>query len=419
MILTMKVLLLGAAVTTATATATAQGTTPTTGTERTVHAGDHVTTITVDGTATTITNDVKSVTAAPGAKVKVTAAPPQQGKRARLVITKAASSSSGQTQSPVVTKIDVSGESTDGNYLKGFSYQMTAAVTTSDNSVQSVTWKVLDDHLPNYDPAFSCTRASIDESGKLTCNSDGMITVFALPKDGSTVVGCKQIVIESDEILATHVYGKGGATVVKGGETLQMEMYFEFRYFTEYSATWRVADLDDDGNPIDGECTRASISTSGLLSPISDGNVRVYAKSNYDPSVEASCDISVKDATGQPQTGDNGGGQGAGEVTPGTNPGGQGAGEVTPGTTHDLKIIVPNNVTEIKVGDNIYLSAIDYGSFASVDWSVDDDAFAYCIATIDGNGGLVANSPGTVRVTATLKSDKSVTAYQDFTIVEK
>ena len=418
MILSMKVLLLGAAVTTATATATAQGTTRTTGTERTVHAGDYVTTITVDGTPTTITNDVKSVTAAPGAKVKVTAAPPLQGKRARLVITKAASSSSGQTQGPVVTNIAVTGESTDGNYLKGFSYQMTAAVTTSDNSVQSVTWKVLDEHLPNYDPAFSCTRASIDESGKLTCNSDGMITVFALPKDGSTVVGSKQIVIESDEILATHVYGKGGATVVKGGETLQMEMYFEFRYFTEYSATWRVADLDSNENPIVGECTHASISTSGLLSPISDGNVRVYAKSNYDPRVEASCDIWVKDATGQPQTGDNGGGQGAGEVTPGTNPGGQGAGEVTPGTTHDLKIIVPNNVTEIKVGDNIYLSAIDYGSFASVDWSVDDDAFAYCIATIDGNGGLVANSPGTVRVTATLKSDKSVTAYQDFTIFE-
>ena len=131
MILSMKVLLLGAAVTTATATATAQGTTRTTGTERTVHAGDYVTTITVDGTPTTITDDVKSVTAAPGAKVKVTAAPPQQGKRARLVITKAASSSSGQTQSPVVTNIAVTGESTDGNYLKGFSYQMTAAVTTS------------------------------------------------------------------------------------------------------------------------------------------------------------------------------------------------------------------------------------------------------------------------------------------------
>ena len=73
MILSMKVLLLGAAVTTATATATAQGTTRTTGTERTVHAGDHVTTITVGTTATTIDDLVKSVTAAPGAKVKVLA----------------------------------------------------------------------------------------------------------------------------------------------------------------------------------------------------------------------------------------------------------------------------------------------------------------------------------------------------------
>lgn len=404
MILSMKVLLLGAAVTTATATATAQGTTRTTGTERTVHAGDYVTTITVDGTPTTITDDVKSVTAAPGAKVKVTAAPPQQGKRARLVITKAASSSSGQTQSPVVTNIAVTGESTDGNYLKGFSYQMTAAVTTSDNSVQSVTWKVLDEHLPNYDPAFSCTRASIDESGKLTCYSDGMITVFALPKDGSTVVGSKQIIIESDGILATHVNGKGGATVVKGGETLQMVMYFDFEHFQEYSGTWRVADLDDDGNPIDGECTRASISTSGLLSPISDGNVRVYARSNHDPSVEASCDILVKDATGQPQTGDNGGGQGAGEVTP--------------GTTHDLKIIVPNNVTNIQANFTIKLSATDNGYPASVNWSVDIDAIVQAIASINDNGEFTGHMPGTVIVTATLIGHDDVKATKEFQIVQ-
>ena len=121
MILSMKVLLLGAAVTTATATATAQGTTRTTGTERTVHAGDYVTTITVDGTATPITDQVKSVTAAKGAKVKVTAAPPQQGKRARLVITKAASSTSGNgsrsrgngDKAPVRSKSDADTKTTE------------------------------------------------------------------------------------------------------------------------------------------------------------------------------------------------------------------------------------------------------------------------------------------------------------------
>lgn len=405
MILSMKVLLLGAAVTTATATATAQGTTRTTGTERTVHAGDHVTTITVDGTPTTITDDVKSVTAAPGAKVKVTAAAPQKGKRARLVITKAASSSSGQTQSPVVTNIAVSGESTEGNYLKGFSYQMTAAVTTSDNSVQSVTWKVVDEYFTYYNPSISCTRASIDESGKLTCNSDGMITVFALPKDGSTVVGSKQIVIESDEILATHVYGKDGATVVKCDETLQMEMYFEFRHFTEYSATWRVADLDSNENPIVGECTHASISTSGLLSPISDGNVRVYAKSDYDPSVEGYCDIQVGDPNPQHQTGENGGGQGTGEVTP--------------VITHNLQINSPNNVTQIKVGEPITLSATYNGLPASVTWSLDLSYVDFVDANLDDGGKLTGVKPGTVRVIATLVSDTNVYTSKDFTIVEK
>lgn len=404
MILSMKVLLLGAAVTTATATATAQGTTRTTGTERTVHAGDHVTTITVDGTPTTITNDVKSVTAAPGAKVKVTAAPPQQGKRARLVITKAASSASGQTQGPVVTNIAVTGESTGGKYLKGFSYQMTAAVTTSDNSVQSVTWKVLDEHLTNYDPFLSCTRASIDESGKLTCNSVGKITVFALPKDGSTVVGYKNIIIEYDEIEVTHVNGKNDANIVKGDETLQMEMFFEFKHFEEHSGTWRVADLDDDGNPIDGECTRASISTSGLLSPISDGKVRVYAKSNYDPSVEAFCDILVEDCTSQSGTGINPGGQGTG-------------GSVTP-FTHNLQINSPNNVTQIKVKDSITLSATDNGKPASVTWSLDLSYVDFVDANLDDGGKLTGVKPGTVRVIATLVSDTNVYTSKDFTVVE-
>lgn len=207
MILSMKVLLFGAAVTTATATATAQGTTRTTGTERTVHAGDYVTTITVDGTPTTITNDVKSVTAAPGAKVKVTAAPPQQGKRARLVITKAASSTSGQgttgggegyvpggqTQTGTVTKVTVKGEGDKTTVNVNEMLQMVATVVGSEGISQAVTWGVCDNVDGIYPWNSTTTLASIDQDGKLTGKSADSIKVYAMSvfddtKDGSCVI---------------------------------------------------------------------------------------------------------------------------------------------------------------------------------------------------------------------------------------
>lgn len=207
MILSMKVLLLGAALTTATATATAQGTTRTTATERTVHAGDYVTTITVDGTPTTITNDVKSVTAAPGAKVKVTAAPPQRGKRARLVITKAASSASGQgttgggegyvpggqTQTGTVTKVTVKGEGDKTTVNVNEMLQMVATVVGSEGISQAVTWGVCDNVDGIYPWNSTTTLASIDQDGKLTGKSAGSIKVYAMSvfddtKDGSCVI---------------------------------------------------------------------------------------------------------------------------------------------------------------------------------------------------------------------------------------
>lgn len=349
MILSMKVLLLGAAVTTATATATAQGTTRTTGTERTVHAGDYVTTITVDGTATTITDQVKSVTAAPGAKVKVTAAPPQQGKRARLVITKAASSSSGQGGS------GNGGDSGQGGQLQ---------------------------NIP---------------------------------------------------VRGIEIFNPTGGTVFFVGTSYQFNAKVLPENATNKSVSWSVSDLDASGENTTETNNYATIDDSGLLDCLAAGKVRIFAMSEHNNSIVGTCDIEVKDPNAggsgqqggengggdQPQTGENGGGQGTGEVTPVFNPGGQDTGGGGTTSEHDLKIIVPNNVTQIKLGEPITLSATDNGLPASVIWFVDDSALASGIATIDVNGLLLVSWPGTVRVTATLRGDPDVTAYQDFQIVEK
>lgn len=348
MILSMKVLLLGAAVTTATATATAQGTTRTTGTERTVHAGDYVTTITVDGSATTITDQVKSVTAAPGAKVKVTAAPPLQGKRARLVITKAASSSSGQTQSGSVTKIEVKGE---------------------------------------------------------------------------------------DEKTTINVY-----------EQLQMVATVEGTGDFDNTVSWLAFDFDNNSSSLKTDLTFAYITTTGLLTGLAAGKIRVIAISNHDNSTMGYCDIEVKDPNAggsgqqggengggdQPQTGENGGGQGTGEVTPVVNPGGQGTGQDTPGgqgeeqlsskigTEHGHYFVInfPEGKEKLKLGETITLSATDNSPIFDVSWSTHTSYAILSPAASPDSIKFTGIYPYTVRVTATLTEDPDVTAYQDFQIVE-
>lgn len=234
MILSMKVLLLGAAVTTATATATAQGTTRTTGTERTVHAGDYVTTITVDGTATTITDDVKSVTAAPGAKVKVTAAPPQQGKRARLVITKAASSSSGQggsgnggdsgqggqLQNIPVRGIEIFNPTGGTVFFVGTSYQFKAKVLPENATNKSVSWSVSDLDASGENTTETNNYATIDDSGLLDCLAAGKVRIFAMSEHNNSIVGTCDIEVKDPNAGGSGQQGgeNGGGDQPQTGE---------------------------------------------------------------------------------------------------------------------------------------------------------------------------------------------------------
>lgn len=346
MILSMKVLLLGAALTTATATATAQGTTRTTGTERTVHAGDHVTTITVGGTATPITDQVKSVTAAPGAKVKVTAAPPLQGKRARLVITKAASSSSGQGGS--------------GNGGEG------------------------------------------GQGGQGGGGGGGDSGQGGQP--------------QNIPVTGIEIINPTGGTVFFVGTSYQFKAKVLPENATNKSVSWSVSDLDASGENTTETNNYATIDASGLLDCLAAGKVRIFAMSEHNNSIVGTCNIEVKDpnagGSGQ-QGGDNGGNS---DPQTAENGGGQGTGQDTQVSAHDLKIIVPGNVTQIKAGEPITLSATDNGLPASVNWSFGDQESLSSFATIDNDGKLTGKAPGNVIVTATLKSNYDVKASKEFTI---
>lgn len=394
MILSMKVLLLGAAVTTAAATATAQGTTRTTGTERTVHAGDYVTTITVDGTPTTITDDVKSVTAAPGAKVKVTAAPPQQGKRARLVITKAASSTSGQTQSEAITGISIHVEDYLCIYFAGDTYHLTAEVSPSSVTNKNVTWSVADGDNAEYTTDQECTYADIDNNGLLTCKARGNITIFATSTDGSYFKSSKSICIYSCAIMGVSVTAEGNATFVEGGKTLQMGADVIGPQSLDQTVTWSVYDIVDGVVRTDYPSTFASISSSGVLSPMNDGMVQVVATSNGDDTKSGTCLVLVKNTTGQAST----------EINPDISS------DDGDGIIYDpnLKITTSSGSTILYCGKIITLSASYNNKPTDVIWSVKCKPDSRGKASIINHNELIGRIPGLVTVTAKTFSGKLI-----------
>lgn len=199
MILSMKVLLLGAAVTTATATATAQESGQTTATERTVHAGEYVKTITVGTTATEITSEGQTVKAAKGAKVKVTAAPPQQGKRARLVITKAASSSSGQTQSGTVDKVIVKSEGEKATVNVNETLQMVATVTGTGDFDNTVSWSLYNLDASGENITGTRSYALITSVGLLIGYAAGKVRVFATSNHDNRTQGYCDIEVKEPD----------------------------------------------------------------------------------------------------------------------------------------------------------------------------------------------------------------------------
>ena len=318
MILSMKVLLLGAAVTTATATATAQGTTRTTATERTVHAGEYVKTITVGTTATEITSEGQTVTAAKGAKVKVTAATPPSGKRARLVITKAASSSSGQTQSGTVTKIEVKGDGGKTTVYNGRILQMVATVDGTGDYNKTVTWYVEDLDASGEILKGSQKYATINDNGQLLGIAVGKVRVFATSNhDNSTVGTCNIEVVDltgggsgqqggdnggtsqsgtqtDPEISPSG--GGGGApnsewqiktsnhlTVLKVDEEITLSL---LKYEQDVPATWIV-------KPKENSSGEATLITDNLLKGVSPGWVTVFGTLVGDESPNASIDIEI------------------------------------------------------------------------------------------------------------------------------
>ena len=265
---------------TVTAAATWAQTTPT------VTAGQNVTKVTVGETATEVTDEVRTVPAAAGSTVKITAAKPEAGKVARLKLTKA------ESADVEVTSVGVN-PVRGGDILQcGFAYQMSASVTPDNATDKTVTWSV-----DNTD------KAAINaETGILLAKKDGSVTVSAFAKKG-VGGGTTMCIVNNANSPSIFVYTDKGHKI-DGGDPVTLHAYdASGNLLDDSKLKWTISDGSD--------C--ASIENNNVLYVKKDGNsiVRVdyYADGNMsgDPTYSSTVTFDVDDCLGSTSTTTNSG----------------------------------------------------------------------------------------------------------------
>jgi uncharacterized protein YjdB len=160
-----------------------------------------------------------------------------------------------------VTGITVTGAggSTQITTDKG-TLQLTATVSPTNATNQAVTWSIVN----------GTGQATISISGIVTAVSSGTVTARATATDGSGVVGSLVISISNQSIAVTTitVSGEGGASSINTD-----------RGVLQLSATVLPSDASNKGvswSIING-ATNGTVSSSGLVTALSNGSVTVRA----------------------------------------------------------------------------------------------------------------------------------------------
>jgi uncharacterized protein YjdB len=154
-----------------------------------------------------------------------------------------------------VTEITVSGSNI--SQIPGTS-QMKAVVIPDNATELGVAWGVNDE-----------TVATIDQNGLLTAVKEGSVTVTATTKEAnSTVKGTAVISVTQGAVNVTNITVSGNDITVRGATT-KMSAIVEPFNATDNTVSWSVSDV-----------TIATIDSAGLVTPIKNGTVTVYATTN-------------------------------------------------------------------------------------------------------------------------------------------
>jgi len=237
---------------------------------------------------------------------------------------------------------------------------------------------VLPDEATNKDVTWSIENvsgsATIDSTGIVTASSNGTVTIKATAKDGSGKVGSTTISI-SGQLLkipvdSIAVSGKDGATSI-GADGIPLQMYASILPITasNKAVTWTVDDT-----------TKATISTTGLLTPVANGTVIVTA--------------TAKDGSGK-----------VGHATIGIS-------------NQSIKVTgITVNGADISIDGGTATMSVDVlptnATSEIVTWSVENKTGS---ATINSAGVLTAISNGTVTVKATAADGSKVFGIKDIAL---
>ncbi len=245
--------------------------------------------------------------------------------------------------------------------------QLTAAVQPSDATNKTVTWSVVN----------GTGQATINSTGLVTAVSNGTVTARATANDGSGIVGSLVITITGQVIPVTgiSVTGAGGSSVINSdGGQLQLTATVVPSGATNKTVTWSV--VNGTG--------QATISATGLVTAISNGNLTARATANDGSGIVGSLVITI-----------------TGQVIPVTGITVTGAGGST---------------TITQDNGQLQLTATVYPSDATnktVTWSIVNGTGQ---ATINSTGLVTAVSNGTVTARATANDGSGIVGSLVITI---
>ena len=259
-----------------------------------------------------------------------------------------------------VTSISVS--SAVGSVSVGGTLQMTASVSPSNATGQTVSWSV--------DPSDTAL-AAISPNGLLTARAPGTVTVIASANDGSGISGSAQVTVNPLSIQVTSISVTSTSSVSIGG-TVQMTATISPSNATNQTVAWSV----DSGG-----AAFAVVSPSGLLTARAPGTVTVRATANDGSGISGSAQVTVNPSSLQV-----------------TGISVSGSGSVSVGSTLQMAATIsPSNATN-----------------QTVAWSVGSSDAA--LAVVSPSGLLTARAPGTVTVIASANDGSGISGSAQVTI---
>ncbi|MBN1789434.1 MAG: Ig-like domain-containing protein, partial [Bacteroidales bacterium] len=186
---------------------------------------------------------------------------------------------SGQTI--LVTGITVTGTGGAATItVKSGTLQLAAAVSPSNATNKAVTWSIQN----------GTGQASINSSGLVTAVSDGTAIATATATDGSGIKGNLVITISGQIILVTGitVTGAGSATTITTpGGSLQLAAAVLPADATNKNVTWSIQNATG----------QASISSTGLVTAISDGTATATATAADGSGIKGNFVITISTGT--------------------------------------------------------------------------------------------------------------------------